>query len=35
VVYCVLIVVLIALVGSAVPAYAIAKVRPAEVLRSE
>jgi putative ABC transport system permease protein len=35
IVYCVVVVVVIALIGSAVPAYAIAKVRPAEVLRSE
>jgi putative ABC transport system permease protein len=35
VLYCVLVVIGIALIGSAVPAYAIAKVRPAEVLRSE
>lgn len=35
VVSCVAAVIVIALIGSAVPAYAIAKVRPAEVLRSE
>lgn len=35
IIYCLVIAIGIALVGSAVPAYAIAKVRPAEVLRSE
>jgi putative ABC transport system permease protein len=35
IVYCIAIVLGIALLGSAIPAYAIAKIRPAEVLRSD